>query len=93
MDNPLAGSFGLSITSTSRDPITPIGHQCEPPLPGQLHTLSCGLSVRRLAALAELSPAYLSRLEHGARRLSLTIAEHPEAVLVASEPSSMRKKR
>jgi hypothetical protein len=29
MDNPLAGSSGLSITGTSRDSISPIGHRCE----------------------------------------------------------------
>lgn len=51
------------------------------------------LSIRVLAALAELSRAYLSRLERGARLVSPTIAEHLEAVLAASEPSSMRKKR
>ena len=51
------------------------------------------LSVRVLTASAELSPAYLSRLERGARPLSPTITEHLEAVLAASEPSSMRKKR
>lgn len=40
-----------------------------------------GLSVRRLAALAGLSPAYLSRIERGERGLSADVADRLEAAL------------
>jgi transcriptional regulator with XRE-family HTH domain len=40
-----------------------------------------GLSVRRLAALADLSPAYLSRIERGQRGLSGDVADLLEAAL------------
>lgn len=42
MDNPLAGSSGLSITGVSRDSIRPIDHQREPPLPSRLRILNRG---------------------------------------------------
>ena len=42
------------------------------------------LSVRRLAALANMSPAYLSRLERGQRRLRDDVGDRLEAVLEAA---------
>lgn len=43
-----------------------------------------GLSLRRLAALAGLSPAYLSRLERGQRGLSDAAADRLETALEAA---------